>query len=130
MEFAATLLAAFIGSGAASGLVTWAMKRDERKRTRRAETADAARDALRDLDILYKSISQGDRDVSELAEIEAAASSDIDKCGSAELSEKFDQWQDFGRRYASREEDAGEEEYRDLLDEVREELRQAVEKLS
>lgn len=129
MEFLATVLAAFLGSGAGAAVVTWLMNRDEHKRERLGSTSDTARDHLADLDAAYRAIAGGG-DVGDLTDIEAGASAQVDKCGSESLSRKYDEWQAFGRRFASRDEDAGEEEYSQLFDEVRGELRSAIEKLT
>jgi|tagenome__1003787_1003787.scaffolds.fasta_scaffold20884452_2 hypothetical protein len=130
MDFLVTLVAAFLGSGTGAALVTWGMARDERKRLRRGTTADRARDRLGELDALYRGVYEGTADDSWLTQMEARVTVEIDKCGSRELAQRVDTWQQFGRRYASGELDAGEEEYRELFDGVRDELRRTVEDLS
>jgi hypothetical protein len=130
VEFVGYVLSFLAGSGITGAAMTWAANRDEKKRDRRGLTADAARDVLGELDALYRSVARDATSDEEITATEARASAEIDKCGDEGLSSNFDLWVAFGRRFASGDLDAGEEQYQELFDTVREGLRNSVQDLS
>lgn len=129
MAFIETAVAALLGSGIGTAGVNWLMSRDRDKRSRRGRTSDAAFDKLAKLKAVHLSVKEGGPDDS-LLEVESAAEAEIGKCGSPELVADFQSWRNYGRQYASGDEDTSEDEYQRLFEGVHTRLTKAVEDLS
>jgi hypothetical protein len=125
-----TILVTVLTSGVVSALVSGAIRLRGERLNRRHEQSSAARDALGELERLYAGVADNTSTAEDILAAETTFKTEVDKCADENLARAADDLVEFGRLYASGDQDSGLEEFQAKVDGIRGTLRGRMKRLN